>query len=284
MSDLDWQAPSRRHYPLPEPTEEVSPELHRGLKGWLQQVLLGVAPHRTPRPRTDYGTEVRQIMLRLGTDKPPWELPADAILDAVHTTLFVKRWTEADDDALRELVDMLASSNSLWRVKQRPDGRQGLERAVDETVAAAAAKAVGSAQQQAADHLREAWRAAYGRDPDPDKAFNEAMRGVEEVACPLVLRKKAAAGTAGLGDVIGVLKSSQFPLWEIGLPDKTGQPRDVGSLVGMMETLWQAQVSRHGGSPKSRRQDEDEARAVVPLAAVLVHWLSTGVLRKKPSL
>jgi hypothetical protein len=50
----------------------------------------------------------------------------------------------------------------------------------------------------------------------------------------------------------------------------------------MMDVLWEAQVSRHGGAPKSRRQDEDEAKAVVPLAAVLVHWLTTNVLRKRP--
>jgi hypothetical protein len=65
------------------------------------------------------------------------------------------------------------------------------------------------------------------------------------------------------------------------LPDADGAPRDVDPLVNMLELLWQAQVSRHGGAPKSRHQDQAEAAAAVHLAAVLVQWLSTGVLRKR---
>ena len=90
----------------------------------------------------------------------------------------------------------------------------------------------------------------------------------------MVEQKKALAGKATLGTVIGELGKSASHLWKLVLPDANGQPHDVAHLVGMMEVLWQAQAFRHGGTavqPKSRRQDEDEARAVVPLAAVLVH-------------
>lgn len=59
-----------------------------------------------------------------------------------------------------------------------------------------------------------------------------------------------------------------------------GNPRTAEGIVTMMETLWNAQHSRHGGGPNSRRQNQDEAEAAVNLAVFLVQWLSTGVLRK----
>lgn len=281
VTNTDWPPPSRRHVPPPEPSEGVSPQLHRALRGWLQQALLNVAPDMTARPRTDYGFAVRQIMLRLGTDTPPWEFPPETILDAVHETLYQVQWLDPAQP-VRELQSTLTAANSIWRVAARPDLRRGLERNVDEALTAAATEAIRTAPQRAAEHLRAAWEAAYGRNPDPDKAFNEAVRAVEEVACPLVEHKNASAGKATLGTVIGQLGKTAPHKWELALPDTNGQPRDVAPLVAMMEMLWHAQVSRHGGAPKSRRQDENEARAVVPLAAVLVHWMTTNVLRKKP--
>jgi len=281
VTNTDWPPPSQRLAIPPEPTEDVSPQLHRALRGWLQQELVNVPPDTTVRPRTDYGFSVRQIMLRLGTDIPPWGFPPETILDAVHETLYQMQWVDPGPP-VRGLELTLAAANSIWRVATRPDGRRGLERCVDETVTAAAREAVRTAPQRAAEHLRVAWNAAYGRNPDPDKAFNEAIRAVEEVACPLVEQKKANAGNATLGTVIGELGKNAPHKWELALPDLGGHPRDVGHVVGMMELLWHAQVSRHGGAPKSRRQVEEEARSVVPLAAVLVHWLTTNVLRKKP--
>jgi hypothetical protein len=279
VTNSDWPPPSARHAALPEPTEEVSPQLHRALRGWLQRVLVNVGPGMIVRPRADYGWHVQQIMLRLGTDVPPWEFQPETILDAVHETLFEVQWADPRPN-VRMLESMLAAANSIWRVETRSDGRRGLERRVDETVTAAVRSRFVQ-PQRAADHLRAAWEAAYGRKSDPDKAFNEAVRAVEEVACPLVQPKKATGGTATLGTVIGELSGTAFQNWELALPKRDGQPRDVAYLVGMMEILYHAQVSRHGGAPKSRRQNEDEARAVVPLAAVLVHWMTTNALRKK---
>jgi hypothetical protein len=280
----DWQPLSRRLAGLApdEPSEDVSPQLHRTLQGWLQQLLVGVSPDRIVRPSSDYGSEVRHIMLRLGSDVPPWELASDNILDAVDLALRMRRRVGSDGINMARLMDMLIAANSLWRVAEQPDGHLSLERRVDKTVTAAVNEARRIAPAQAAQHLQAAWYAAYGHTPDPDKAFNESVRAVEEVACPLVQPNLAAQNRATLGTVIGELSNSAAHLWELALPETNGQPRDVVPLVGMLQALWQAQVSRHGGAPKSRRQDEDEARTVVPLAAVIVHWLTTSVLRRRP--
>jgi hypothetical protein len=153
-----------------------------------------------------------------------------------------------------------------------------LERRVDHTVKSIVAATVKRSEKIAADHLRSAWIAAYGLSPHPDNAYGEAVRAVEAVACPLIMPK--ADGSRTLGTAIRDLRA-QRQRWEVVLPDVSGSPAGVDSLLGMLELLWQGQVSRHAGSSKSRRQTQDEAEAAVHLAGTLVHWLSTGVLRKR---
>ncbi|GIJ52342.1 hypothetical protein Val02_92280 [Virgisporangium aliadipatigenens] len=185
---------------------------------------------------------------------------------------------KAFEGELRALDVLLVDAGSLYRVDMV--GR-GLARRVDETVQKASSEAVASAKGLAADHLARAWHAAYGVGADPDKAISEAIKAIEEVACPLVEPTKASSNKATLGTAIGELKNSGHK-WEILLPDLSGSPRSVDSIVAMMETLWQAQVSRHGGAPKSRPQTREEAEAAVNLAVLLFQWLSTDVLRRKP--
>lgn len=186
---------------------------------------------------------------------------------------------EALDYQLLELEEILVDMASMFRVD--PAARR-LVRRVDETVEKAVLSAIESAPEAAAGHLQTAWIAAYGVSPDPDKVFNEAIRAVEEVACPLVESKKAAKDLATLGTVLGELGKNSSHKWELALPGGSGNPRPVGEFVGMMEILWDAQLSRHGGGPKSRRMQQPEAEAAVHLAALLVQWLSAGVLRRKP--
>ncbi|MEU4691594.1 hypothetical protein [Actinoplanes sp. NPDC023714] len=185
---------------------------------------------------------------------------------------------EAFDERLDRLESLLANGGSAYTVSR--DSRCLVLR-VDETVEAAARLAIHVASDAAADHLRQAWAATYGISPDPDKAMHEAIRAVEDVACPLVQNRHAGNNLATLGTVLGELRGNAAHLWELVLPDKEGQPRTVENLVGMMETLWHAQVSRHGGGAKSRRQSQAEAEAAVQLAVLIVHWLKTGVLRRK---
>lgn len=207
------------------------------------------------------------LQLHPGWDWPPEEtswIPGPTLQDFASSII--------------DLDQILTDASSVYEIDVE---NHRLTQRVDDTVRKAAIQAVKDTSTTPAEHLRAAWAAAYGVDPDPDKVFNEAIRAVEEVACPLVEQKKTKSGQATLGTVLGELRGNAFHKWELILPGKDGQPRDVAHLIGMMELLWEAQVSRHGGAPKSRRQDQAEAEAAVHVAATLVQWLSKGVLRHK---
>ena len=202
----------------------------------------------------------------------------DALLDRIPRSTY-RFMTGYGGDPVSHLDFMLTSAGSAWRVNSRQDG---LERRVDGTVNAAAQATITSSQA-ASQHLAAAWTAAYGRRPDPDKSYAEAVKAVEALACPLVLKKKTEQGNAILSDVIGHLRSPDGGAkWELLLTDAADNPAPVAPLVEMMGLLMRGHRSRHAGGPNTRAQTQAEAEAAVHLAATLVQWFSTGVLRKKP--
>ncbi|WP_203723754.1 hypothetical protein, partial [Actinoplanes teichomyceticus] len=223
--------------------------------------------------------DTRQIMLRIRTTVQPWNLPADdpAFLDAVDAAI---RWIDWGDwssfrtehGSPESLEAILDAANSMWRATRR-----GLERRQNPTVTAANAIATRDAGDEAARHLAAAWDAAYGRQPDPDKAYDQAVLAVEAVACPLVC---PADPRRTLGTVIRDLRN-QSSRWRLTIGDRLGQPAEPGRLIEMLALLWEGQ-SRHAGSPNSRTQTPAEGEAAVHLAATLVQWLGHGVLYRLP--
>lgn len=148
-----------------------------------------------------------------------------------------------------------------------------LVRRVDPTVHEAVELAISVAPPTAAQMLRSAWRATYGRHPDPNTAYREAVRAVEEVACPLIVPN----GT--LGTATAHLRDAGHK-WTFVLVDRVGNGT-VAPLAAMMERLWQGQQSRHGGGDQNRDQTQAEAEAAVQLATTLVHLLSTNTLTRR---
>lgn len=214
------------------------------------------------------------LKFRLRLDEVPYpsSLEDDELLDLIDALL---AWDlQPHHWQVGALEELLTVGGAGWRINAAV---KGLERRVDTTVTAAAAQAVRGAGDEAAEHLRAAWDAAYGRGPDPDRAYDEAVLAVEAVVCPLVA---PASTRATVGTVINDLRS-QATKWELAIGDSTGQPAGPDRLIEMLALLWQGQ-SRHAGAPNSRRQNQAEGEAAVHLAATLVQWLTSGVLRRKP--
>jgi hypothetical protein len=103
-------------------------------------------------------------------------------------------------EPLAVLNGLLASGGSAYRYRK---GR--LERRVDDTAVAAFERVAATANDEASMHLRRAWTAIYGRDPEPSLAYGEAVRAVEAVACPMFLPKdpRPTLGKPSLACAIG---------------------------------------------------------------------------------
>jgi hypothetical protein len=142
----------------------------------------------------------------------------------------------------------LDRGGSAWRVAD--DGR-ALERRIDSTVAESVRHAAVQSSS-AGKHLTTAWRATYGCQPDPGKAYGEAIKAVA--------------------------RPSDWELAMLG-PDRT--PCGPESVVAMIELLWQGRSDRHAGNLPTVPIPAAAALMAVHLAATLVHWFSTGAIHKK---
>jgi hypothetical protein len=181
------------------------------------------------------------------------------------------KWPKGSRGAAVEQLDqILADAGSAYEVNWR---ERCLIRRVDVTVAAAAERAMTGAPGQ---HLRAAWAATYGRHPDPAKAYDEAIRAVEAVAIPIVLPN----GTQEtLGKVLKHLRDAPGK-WELAIEGTNAG--DTAPLVAMIDLLWHGHIARHAGGPTFRPQRQDEAQMATHLAATLVHWFTTGAVRRRP--
>jgi hypothetical protein len=172
---------------------------------------------------------------------------------------------------ISKLEELLLIGNSAWAVA--PD-RKSLTSRVDPTAAEAVAQAVAP-HDAASDELAEAWRKAYGREPDPSDAWDHSIKAVEHILKPVVCSSNAVAT---LGKIVGDLRS-QPQLWKLVLP---GKPADfsVAPLVAMLDVIW-PNPDRHGsGTPVMITLDQ--AHAVVHLAVTVVQWGRAGVLQRVP--
>ncbi|MEU3282878.1 hypothetical protein [Streptomyces antibioticus] len=174
---------------------------------------------------------------------------------------------------LQQLLDDARSAYTL-----RPDGRALVHR-VDPTVAALLDTAARAAEQpdrgSASTHLRHAYAAAYAMNPQPGRAYGEAIKAVEAAAHATVEPNNTKAT---LGTMLRELR--QHPgQWDVAIAGKTGT-EGAATVEAMMSLLWTGQTSRHGGLLRTRQETTAEARMAVDLAGALVRWFSDGVVRR----
>ena len=276
----------------------VDRTLHEGVPDWLVRPLLDWL-ERALNEWTVRMVAVRMRISLLDSVDPPRTL-CDELEQRVKSSFDERKWDPLDaidylvqvdwdelklpdivndeplpgSDKLSLLQRILVEGGSAYHVSIP---HQRLERRVDETAAKAFERSATVSGDEAARHLGQAWTATYGLHPDPTTAYREAVRAVEAAACPLVLPNDQ---TRTLGKVIGELKKASTK-WALAIPGGGAAGGGVVPLVGMLELLWTGQVSRHGGAPTSRDQRQIEAEAAVSLAATLVQWFATGVVRRQ---
>ncbi|TXC98097.1 hypothetical protein FS847_10015 [Streptomyces sp. ISID311] len=138
---------------------------------------------------------------------------------------------------------------------------------------AAATHAAGSA----ADHLATAWQAAYGRHPDPVRAYSEAIKAVESAAHAVISPKN---DRPTLGTMLRDIRNARAK-FTTALPTPVGRDA-VAPVEGMMRALWDGQTSRHGNQTGTVPETLEAARAGVHIAASLVQWFTSGAVIRHP--
>ena len=130
-------------------------------------------------------------------------------LDLVDATLDIFRPPSQVVDALRRLLDL---SGSVWTVTS--DNGELVGVVSDE--AQATFNTATSVADEITTEMKEAWGNAFGRNGDPSDAWDHAIKAIEDVLVPVVLRNQQ---NATLGSVLGHLRS-QGNLWKMGLPGR----------------------------------------------------------------
>ncbi|MEU7615729.1 hypothetical protein AB0B27_06445 [Micromonospora rifamycinica] len=246
---------------------------HDGVPAYLRGALEDWVYDQFPHDNYQHRLLTNTLRFRLRVDAMPVvvDLDDDGLLDLIDALL---AWhLQPEEWPVKHLDNLLTSGGAGWRLTS---DRQGLERRIDATATIAVAATVEGAGPEAGEHLATAWAAAYGRHPDPDKAYDEAVLAVEALACPLVCPTNPRRT---LGTVIRDLRN-QSGQWELTISASNGQPAPPVRLTEMLALLWEGQ-SRHAGSPNSRRQTQAEAEIAVHLAAAVVQWLTSGMLRRR---
>ena len=197
---------------------------------------------------------------------------------------------EIDDAIFTNLLDYLASSTpfqpgtehplerilseggSAWTIMRWNDIYARLTRRVPEGVTEAFHDVL-RATDRASRKLQEAWLDAYGANPRASVAYSNAVVAVETAALTVIPVNKQDATLANLFSIL----EAEKPKWQLVLRDSDKAP-GAKSLAAMLRTLWRGHQSRHG-RPDYTDATLEEARAAVVLAATLVQWFTSGVIK-----
>ncbi len=185
------------------------------------------------------------------------------------------RRTKKITEPLRQLLE---ESRSVYEIS--PDQR-GLRRRMEvflaEHVERAATAAEDAGYPQARKHLRRALDKLYDLHPDPSGAYDEVIRAVEALACPLFLPTDQSPT---LGKVRSHLRDAGDK-YEYVLADKTGAPGSTEGIVAMLSDIWEGHRDRHAGGPLGLPVSQEAAEAAFSVAVTLVNLFSKRAVRPR---
>jgi hypothetical protein len=256
---------------LPTQHEGVPPHLRAQLITWLRETF------RVSRTHGGNLGLLRQVATYLQLDVNPTN---PGLLWRAIDGWYAE---EGDQERLLDVVNIVIQLTGEWQEvaaylelgeSVHVATPQGIQRKVDPT-SRAAIEAATQPEDEASDHLVEAWSNAYGRPSDASDAWDHAIKALEVVLIKTVVPKQ---DKPTLGHVVQHLRT-QGHLWKLGLPG----PNDdysVEPLVAMLDLIW-PNPDRHGNPQHRRRPAIDEARAVVQLAVAIVQWGRDGQIVRK---
>jgi hypothetical protein len=156
--------------------------VHDGVPPYLRGVLEEWVNDCYPDERYESRMLHNRLKFRLRlteSELPPNRLTDDGLLNVIDALL--AWWVPETSGLVGALHEILTAGGAGWRITS---SGKGLERRIDATVTAAVFETVHSANAAAAKYLAASWTAAYGRNPDPDKAYDEAVLAIEAIGAP----------------------------------------------------------------------------------------------------
>ncbi|QKD79844.1 MULTISPECIES: hypothetical protein [Actinomyces] len=178
-----------------------------------------------------------------------------------------------DADVLDLMLDFAGHE-----LRVAPDG-SGLVQRLDPSTWALYTRAT-SPDDKASELLADAWRLAFGRNPDPTAGWGQAIKAVETLLKPITT---PADSKATLGKMTRALTDNPSK-WACRLPERAYKTNGQGTVKPPLEILANTlrtigyQPGRHGGD-HTDKTDQVTARSMVLLATTVVAWLRDGVLR-----
>lgn len=196
------------------------------------------------------------LLQRMGTDQRFALDVVDYLLANIEQAKpeYVQAWDFAD-----QLDRILTAGGSVWEVVPRDEPAEGFQ---------LARRAVGPVREAISDlpatsrahqHLVAAWNRLSGRNPDPSGAYREAVRAVEAAAKPVILPVNERAT---LGQMIAAIRDKPEK-WETTIGT-------VAHIRETMETVWTAEIDRHGTDDESVPLNVSHAEADAAF-----HWCLT---------
>ncbi|MBG6056151.1 hypothetical protein IWX81_002583 [Salinibacterium sp. CAN_S4] len=244
---------------------------------WVGQNITGVYGEMTLQFLTEWDVAMRNdppVARRMEDQRPEmlWHsLDENDQVALVDFVLFTSARAQSKNEK-ESLEGILRAGGSEWSVGKRA-GQVGLEKRVPQGVADAAEAVMGTASTAGA-LLSEAWHAAFGRGPDPEEAYEKAIKAVEEAGAGVVSPKNVRAS---LGTMARDMESQGN--WSLPLGEDSKHPSASAPYM-MVQALWAGQESRHGGN-SYRKPTPEEAEAAVLLAVPLVQWFTSAVLARR---
>lgn len=270
-------SPAQFHETL---TPGVPPWMRTTLKDWFRQHV-GRSAHKlaatydsASRNRVPCANAAAlgmdALLAHLGEEKFLHFLDFAVYVSIAEDPRYDEDWFDPDLPDALEIV--LSDAGSEWRVGNRED-HPGLEKRVPEGVQAAADRAMNESGS-AGVLLSEAWHAAFGRSPNPEEAYEKAIKAVEEAASPVIEPNNTKST---LGTTIRTMRDQGD--WELPLVNSNGEYFE-GVTLRMCQALWNGQPSRHGGN-EYRKPSQEEAEAAVFLAVPLVQWFASAAIDRR---
>ena len=225
--------------------------------------LWGVYEHRLRRLERRLGMSLSantSSLSKIFHDYP------ELLLDAIDVVLT----SDSGPQEAAALSEILAEARSVYTVGVDENGDYELQfRQPPELTETVRAATHGSSSAQ--HHLRQAWSSAFGREPEPTAACDEAVRAIEAAAKPVVTPNDSLAT---LGKMITALRDAPHK-WTTD----SNASDDLDAVVAMLELVWKG-YRRHGDPSQAADASVDTAQMLVQTAALLVHWFQSGHIRQ----